>query len=220
MQSYNPVLGAVMPERVPGLRLSAVPMEVLGAVPIAAGVTIVGVTTAIMALAALVQNALDDDWTDKTVFQANMRKIHSSMLAMQCIVGGSQEGQPLVDTLGNEICPGGTKPLCTVSDGKLTQWRTLRDGFSKFWSDVKDSYFGPSNADAQQAKRFARDFFAFYNDVTAVCQKQGVQLEKMADPVAPPPQNPAPEWVKYAAWGVGAVAIISLAVAAKSIWGK
>jgi len=202
--------------------LNRLSLNGLGVGP-ALAVSVIGVTTAISALAAIIQNNLDDDWTDSSVFNANMRTIHAGMLAVQCVVGGAQDGSPLVDTLGHTVCPGGTKPLCTLPPGQLAQWQVLRDGFSKFWADVSSSYFSPSNADAAQAKQYAQNFYNFYTQVQQTCRTQGVSTNVLPNTPAPPkPNDPneAPGWVKYAVWGIGGVAVIALAVAAKSIFGK
>ena len=181
--------------------------------------TTVGGTAALAALAALVANALNDDWSDDSVFQVNMRKIHSAMLTLQCIVGGAK-GADIVDTFGNKICDTGTKAVCTLSPAHLKTWRTLRDGFGVFWADVQAfaRLMGPSNADAKQAKQFARDFFNFYNSIQKTCAKQGTTLIDLPKP--PPDKEPVAGWVKYATWGAVAVAIAALAISAKSIFGK
>lgn len=192
----------------------------LGVAPAVVGATVAG-TAAIAALVALVQNSMDDDWSAATVFETNMRKIHSAMLTLQCIVGGAQVDKPFVDTFGNKVCEGGTKPACSLSTGQLKSWRTLRDGFGMFWSDVQSfGRFGPSDSEAKQAKQFARDFSTFYNSIKVTCAKQGAAL---IDLPAPPPKedpNAGPAWMKYAVWGIGGIAIIALAVSAKSIFGK
>lgn len=172
---------------------------------------------AIGGLIALVQNSLQDDWADSDVFKANMRKIHSAMVAFQCVVGGAQAGSPLKDSFGNSLCEGGTKPSCALSAGQKAQWDSLRDGFSKFWSDVSSGYFGPSNADALQAKQFASDFYTFYQSLKATCAKQGTVLPDVAKPAAA--SNPS-DWMKYGAWAIGGIAVIALAVSAKSIFGR
>jgi hypothetical protein len=191
----------------------------LGVAP-AVALPIIGITTAISALAAIVQNRLDDDWTDPKVFQTNMQQIHSAMLALQCTLGGAQLGSPLVDTLGNTVCDGGTKPLCNVSSGLLTQWRTLRDSFSKFWADNQNYMLAISSAVASQAKQYAKDFYAFYGVVQKTCAAQGVRLENLASQPGSAAPSDTPGWIKYASWGAGAFAVIAVAVAAKSIWGK
>jgi hypothetical protein len=191
----------------------------LGVAP-AVATGVIGGTVALAALAALVANSMEDDWSDSSVFEANMRKIHSAMLTLQCIVGGAQAGADIVDTFGNKICEGGTKAACSLSTGQLSTWRTLRDGFGAFWSDVQsfNAVMGPSDSDAKQAKQFARDFFDFYGSIQKTCQKQGAALTPLPKP--PTEDEKTPVWMKYAAWGVGGVAVIALAVAAKSIFGK
>lgn len=176
---------------------------------------------AISGLILLVQNATADDWADKTVFQANMRKIHSAMLALQCIVGGAQVGQPLIDSLGSVICPGGTRPVCTLPAANLAQWRSLRDNFSKFWGDSSRLMGAPiatlyiSSSEGQQAKRFAIDFTQFYNSLGSLCAAQGTTLPS----IPPPPETPSTTpWLTYAAWGLGALAVIAVANSAKSIF--
>jgi hypothetical protein len=197
---------------------SALRARTLGVAPaVVAGTA--AAAASIAALIALVQNALDDDWSDSTVFTANMKQIHSSMLALQCIVGGAQDGQPLVDMFGNTICPGGTKPTCSLPANLLTQWQTLRDGFGQFWAAVANQLGGPSNADAQQAKTFAQSFAAFYTSLQSVCGQQGTTLPDLPAP-APTTQPPVNPTLKYAVWGFGALAVIALAVSAKSIFGK
>lgn len=193
----------------------------LGVAPaVAAGVVASG--AAIGALIALIQNALDDDWTDSDVFKNSMQKIHSSMLALQCIVGGAQLGSPIVDTLGNTMCEGGTKPVCVLNDSQLKQWRTLRDSFGSFWADVQSfgSFMGPSSADAANAKQYARDFYAFYQSIQKTCEKQGTVLQDLPKPPVKSSEEPVPAWVKYTAWSIGGLAVIAIAVSAKSIFGK
>jgi hypothetical protein len=199
LQTHEPDFGAI------GV-LPAIPPLVVGGTVAAA---------AVGALILLVQSATADDWSDKAVFQANMRKIHSAMLALQCLVGGAQAGQPLVDSLGATVCPGGTKPVCTLPAAKLAQWRSLRDNFAKFWTDSwgwTTVYI--SSAQAQQAKRFAIDFEQFYRGLQSTC---GGALPNIPEP--PPTPDTTPGWVKYATWGVGLVAVIALANSAKNIFG-
>ena len=193
----------------------------LGVAPAVVGATVAGVA-ALAALAALVANSMDDDWSDSSVFEANMRKVHSAMLSLQCVVGGAQAGSPLIDTFGNTICAGGTKVACKLSSAQLNTWRTLREGFGMFWSDVQsfNNLTGPSDADAKQAKQFARDFFSFYSSLKNTCSKQGVQLTQLPSPPPTKDDEPVAAWVKYAAWGIGGVAVIALAVSAKSIFGR
>lgn len=164
--------------------------------------------TAIGGLIAMVQNALDDDWADSNVFASHARGIHSAMLAIQCLIGGAEKNKPIVDTLGNEICPGGTARVCNLPQSLLVEWRSLRDGFSQFWADASSAYFGPSNAEALRLKGYAREFHAFYSKIAAVCGRQGVRL-----PAVPPlpqdePPKEAPSWLK---WTVAGVALVSVA---------
>jgi hypothetical protein len=182
-------------------------LGVAPAIPVVIGTA--AVATAIGGLLAMVQNALDDDWADATVFTSHARAIHSAMLAIQCIVGGSNPGSPIVDTLGNEICKGGTARACNLPSHLLTQWRTLRDGFSVFWADAAGGT--PSNAEALRLKGYAREFYAFYASIVGVCGKQGVRL-----PAAPelPNQEPpaeAPAWLKWTVVGVGIVSVAYIA---------
>lgn len=194
--------------RVAGLG-GIVGLGVAPTVPVIVGTA--AAATAIGGLMALIQNALDDDWADATVFQSHAREIHSAMLAIQCIVGGSEPGKPIVDTLGNEICKGGMPRACNLSQSLLLEWRALRDGFSVFWAETADSYFGPSNAQALRLKGYAREFHAFYVKIATLCKKQGAEL-----PGAPglPEQEPpaeAPPWLKWTVVGVGIVSVAYVA---------
>jgi len=172
----------------------------------------VATAAAIGGLIALVQNALDDDWADSEVFNSHARAIHSAMLAMQCLFGGAQTQSPLVDTMGNVICKGGTKPVCKLSGATLVEWRALRDGFATFWSAVTSSWtsFGPTNAQALRLKGYAREFHAFYMKVSPTCSKQGVVLPGIPpflQEEQPPPTEDAPKWLKWTIVGVGAVSL-------------
>lgn len=184
--------------------------------------TLLGAAGAAALAALLGLNLADDqDWSSNEVFQANMRRIHSGMLALQCLIGGAQAGQPITDTSGSVLCAGGTKPICQLSSTQLAQWRSMRDNFSKFWSETMSSITlltSTARAQGQQAKVFAADFVRFYNSIQATCAKQGVALPP-SDVQPPPPSNPAPDWLKYVAWGAGAVAVIYVASAAKNIFG-
>lgn len=185
-------------------------LGIVPTVPVVVGTA--AAATAIGGLMAMVQNALDDDWADSTVFASHARSIHSAMLAIQCIIGGSEPGKPIVDTLGNEICKGNTARVCNLSASGLTEWRALRDGFSTFWAQVSDSYFGPNNAQALRLKDYARQFHAFYLRLVSTCGKQGVRLPA---PPALPTQEPvkeAPAWLK---WTVAGVAFVSVAYIAR-----
>ncbi len=204
-----PVFGAGEYQRLQGLRGGFGFLPALApAIPVVVGTTVVA--AAIGGLIALVQNALDDDWADSEVFKSHARAIHSAMLAMQCLFGGAQVNAPLIDTLGNEICKGGTKPVCKLSNAQLIEWRALRDGFGQFWASVSSSWtsLGPTNAQALRLKSYAQEFNAFYTKVASTCGKQGValpglppflQTEKQPDPTTP-------GWLKWTVAGVGLVA--------------
>ena len=187
----------------------------LGLAPAVLPVVGLGATAAaIGGLIALVQNAMDDDWADSEVFNSHARAIHSAMLAMQCLFGGAQTQSPLVDTMGNVICRGGTKPVCKLSGSALIEWRALRDGFATFWNAVTSSWtsFGPTNAQALRLKGYAREFHAFYAKVAPTCAKQGVSLPGIPpflQDEQPAPVQEAPAWLK---WTIGGVAVISTAV--------
>src|SRR5262249_54058700 len=118
-------------------------------VPIVVGAT-VAAGAAIGGLLGLIQNSLDDDWADSTVFESHARDMHRAMLGIQCIVGGAQVGAPLQDLDGNVICPGGQQPSCRLTTAQLGEWRTLRDGFGKFWAQVTSGFGAPTNAEAQR----------------------------------------------------------------------
>lgn len=170
--------------------------------------------TAIGGLMAMVQNALDDDWKDTTVFKSHARAIHSAMLAIQCLIGGAEPNKPIIDTLGNEICKGGTARVCALTASQITEWRSLRDGFSQFWADSTDSYFGPSNAQALRLKSYAREFHAFYSKIVGTCNKQGVRLPAAPELPNQEPQSEAPPWLK---WTIVGVSIVSVAFIARLI---
>lgn len=161
---------------------------------------------AIGGLIALVQNALADDWSDSEVFKSHARAIHSAMLAMQCLFGGSQANAPLVDTFGNQLCKGGTKPICKLSNAQLIEWRALRDGFSAFWTAVSTQWLSPSNAQALRLKGYAKEFTAFYNKVASTCAKQGVALPVIPSPDEEPKAE-TPGWLKWTVAGVGFVSV-------------
>lgn len=211
-----PTFGASQVQSLRGLGFVFGPLSGLGiapALPVIAGTA--AAATAIGGLIALVQNALDDDWADSAVFTSHARAIHSAMLAIQCILGGANPDQPLVDTLGNTICKGGTVRVCNLSGSGLTEWRALRDGFSQFWADVSDSTFGPSNAQALRLKGFAREFHAFYSRIVNTCSKQGVRLPTIPElPQSEPPKE-APAWLKWTVVGVG---MVSAAFVVRLIW--
>lgn len=189
---------------------------------IAAGVAAAG--AAIGGLLGLVQNSLDDDWAETTVFESHAREIHSAMIGIQCIVGGAQLGAPLQDSTGNVICPGGTQPTCRLTTAQLGEWRTLRDGFGNFWADVASGFGDPTNAEAQRLKDYAISFYNFYAKIVKSCSKQGTDL-----PVPPaPPKPPVPPGegnafavsLKYGAWIVGGVACIWLMKSLHDVFGK
>lgn len=184
----------------------------LGVDPATAG-TVIGGAVVLSALTAVVHN-LQDDWAQEAIFRDNVRKLHSAMLGLQCIVGGSSIGQPLVDSYGNTICAGGTKPLCSLPPAQLAKWRTLRESFGKFWSDSTSGLLTTiTPAVAERAKLYVSEFSQFYSSIQGIC---GGQLPRLPDP--PPPPEAAP-WIKYATWGLGFVALVAVANATKSIWG-
>lgn len=161
---------------------------------------------AIGALIALVQNALDDDWSEGTVFRSHAQEIHSAMLAMQCLLGGSTTA--IVDTYGNTICPGRTEPACKLSSGLLVEWRSLRDGFSSFWADTTSTWsFGATNAEALRLKDYARKFYAFYLKISKVCKAQGALLPSAPGLPETQIEKPAPAWLKWTVAGIIAVSV-------------
>src|SRR5574338_351525 len=173
---------------------------------------------AIGGLIALIQNAMDDDWSDREVFTSHARDIHSAMLAIQCILGGAHTGAPLVDTLGHEICPGGTKPVCKIPDATLKEWRVRRDGFSKFWQDT--SGFGnPSNAEARRLKEYAQQFYDFYEKIAGYCRQPGVVVPEPSDEFkpTPAPSDTTPGWLK---WTVAGVGVLGAVVIVRTLWGR
>lgn len=154
-----------------------------------------------------------DDWSNTPVFQANMRKIHAAMQAFQCLVGGAQAGQSLLDSMGSTLCEGGTQPICKLTDVQLATWRGMRDNFSRFWADTMGSFtiwYSEAKAQGQQAQTFAKDFRTFYASVRETCPN-------LPEPNIP--EGPETEYVKYALWGLGLIAVTALAVSAKSIFG-
>lgn len=189
----------------------------LGVAPVVAVPTIAA-GGAIGGLVALIQNAMDDDWADSDVFASHARDIHSAMVSIQCLLGGAQPGQPLKNSLGHEICPGGTKPVCKVSDAMLREWRNLRDGFSTFWSDVS-GWGNPSNAEARRLKEYAQRFYDFYGKIGQFCQKQGVNLPTIQDPtdVHEKTMDTTPGWLK---WTVAGVGILGAVVVVRTLWGR
>lgn len=187
----------------------------LGVIPIVVG----GVLLAAAAIgAALGISENESDWADKTVFTDNMRKLHSAMLGLQCVLGGAQAGSPLVDSYGATICPGGTKPHCTATPIQLARWRTLRDGFGAFWaSSTSGSWSTVTPSIMQLGRQYFSDFKTFYRQVQPSCLMQGAALPELPAELATPDSTPT--WVKYATWGVGFIAVIALANSAKSIFG-
>lgn len=190
----------------------------LGVAPAVVGGT-VAAGAAIGGLLALVQNAMSDDWSDREVFSSHARDIHSAMLSIQCLLGGAATGQPLVDTLGQTICPGGTKPVCAVPNGVLSEWRTLRDGFSRFWGEVSDAWGNPSSAEARRLKEYAQQFYTFYLKIAQYCQQQGISLPPPVDELRKLPAEPdnTPGWLKWTVAGVGVVAAV---VVVRTFWGR
>ncbi len=194
-----------------GTRYLNVGLGVAPAIPVVLGTA--AAAAAIGGLLGLIQNAMDDAWADTSVFRSHAREIHSAMLAIQCMLGGAE--QPLNDSLGNQICPGGTAPGCRLSSGQLVEWRSLRDGFAAFWADTTQTWsMRPTNAEAARLKAYAREFYAFYLRISKVCRAQGAQLPSApALPDASKPV-PAPAWLK---WTIGGVAIVSLAIIVRAV---
>jgi hypothetical protein len=186
----------------------------LGVAPLLAAGTI-GVGGAIGALAAIVQNLTDDDWSDSAVFSSHARQIHAGMLAIQCVLGGCKD--EMRDTQGNVICKAGTKPSCTVPDSMLVEWRGLRDGFGTFWADVADKW-SVSNAQASELKNYARRFVDFYNRVAARCQNVDLPHVTPGEYEPPPPVvAEAPPWLK---WTVAGLGIFGAVIVVRTFWSK
>lgn len=179
----------------------------LGVDPLTAS-AVIAAGGAIGALLGIRSN--EADWSDAVVFTDNMRKLHSAMLGLQCILGGAQAGQPLVDSYGNTICPGGTLPACKISAAQLNQWRTLRDGFGAFWASSQSGFWKTVSTDVgQRGKQYFSDFISFYKSIQPLCAGQGAALPAIPSQLEPPDSTPG--WLKYAAWGLGAVAVIAVA---------
>lgn len=210
----------LQPKRGPKMRITH---EVLGlsgglGVPPVIALPTIAAGGAIGGLIGLIQNAMDDDWADREVFASHARDIHSAMLAIQCILGGAQTGQPLVDSMGHVICPGGTKPVCKVPDAIIREWRTLRDGFSKFWAD-SSGWTNSSNAEARRLKEYAQQFFSFYEKAAAYCRQQGVDVPAPSDQFKPQPPAPdtTPGWLK---WTVAGIGVLGAVVVVRTLWGR
>lgn len=214
----------VLPTWPTGAGVALTPLGSLGVAPVLA-VGVVGVTVAISALAALIQNQLDDDWTDTNVFNDHARTIHSAMLAIQCVLGGAHE--PLVDMLGNTICEAGTKPSCAVKSATLQAWRSLRDGFSAFWQQATQSNYGVvsiTEAEAARLKQYGRQFAAFYDALEVECANQ-VQLPprpKTVEELEPPVPDKDPPWLSAVKWSVVGIAGLTLFAVVKTVkdWNK
>lgn len=186
--------------RLQGINLGVGPLVY---VPIAAA------TSAITGLSALLQNNLDDNWADAQVFNSAARDIHAAMAAIQCMVGGAQPGAPIRSTLGGEICPGGTKPVCRIDGAMLAEWRNLRDGFSQYWREVSSSWnpMSPTDREAKRLKDYALAFHSFYQRLVPVCQAQGAKLDPLPTPDKPV-ESDVVKGLRYGAWIVGGIAFI------------
>lgn len=159
----------------------------------------VDAANAVAAIGDLVQTvrgSLSQDWSGRVAFNSRAKELHSAMLAIQCMIGGSKDA--LKDTLGNEICPANTRAACALPPATIQEWRTLRDGFGAFWrAAVEQGDY--TNAEAQRLKDYATAFHDFYVRIDAACKAQGVVLPNS-------PSTPQPV-VKEKGLSIGLMAV-------------
>lgn len=183
----------------------------------------------------------NDSWLDRNVFDDRMRALWAGFNIVQCELGGASTGSFGCDEeQKNCICPTGTRPKCTISGNKLTEWRQMRDGFSRFYasiggSDWFDSDYltrDPSLADVQLARDYARKLVRFYVNLPALCPgyRATIPLDTIvqaevgttADQIAQHNMQKTaedPAWVrgaKYGAWTIGIIGVIWLGSTLKS----
>jgi len=105
-----------------------------------------------------------DSWSDKSVFNARMRDMHSLALALNS---------------GFSTCA-----AFRANTSQLTSWRGNRDNFGKFFSDVGTlSYTSPSSSQISQAKDFASKFYFWTGEYNRL---------KCGAPIGPVRPAPAP----------------------------
>lgn len=175
----------------------------------------------------------EDSWMERSTFNARMAAMHAGFLMVQCEVGGAQvdAGYGCDEDDQNCLCPGGTRPRCTLPAGKLSEWRALMRSFSGFYRQVGGQTWFPSDnwlvsdptvGEVRQARAFARSLVRFFIELPSVCPnytlpfnladivgaEHGTTAEQAAEQAALNLKVIDPPWVKglkYAAWGVGGV---------------
>jgi hypothetical protein len=90
-----------------------------------------------------------DLYTDPEDFRLALRATKELLLQLQCAFGGAQPNQPYgcaepgwFEDLDEStcICPGGTPQTCKLEGETLEQWRSMRDGFSRFYGENAPSW--------------------------------------------------------------------------------
>jgi hypothetical protein len=185
---------------------------------------------------------------DRSVFNARMAATHAGFLMVQCEVGGAQpdEGYGCDDDELNCLCPGGTRPACTLPSGKLTEWRALMRGFAAFYRQVGGQTWSsydnflvpdPTLSEVRQARGFARSLVRFFVELPTVCPnyqlpfdladivgaEEGTTAELTAEQAVATLATVDPPWVKgakYVAWGLGAVAVLWVGVTLRDAFKK
>jgi len=188
----------------------------------------------------------EDSWLDRSVFNARMNAMHVGFLMVQCEVGGAQPNQSYGcdDNNRNCICVGGTQPKCLLPGGKRTEWRALRDGFYKFYDEVGGSssiadwmVSDPTPAQVRQARNYAHSLVRFFIGLPSMCPgyvlpfdlesivqpEEGTTAQQTAEIAADRLRTEDPAWVKgmkYAAFGLGAIALLWVGVQVKNAFDK
>jgi hypothetical protein len=190
----------------------------------------------------------EDTWLDRPTFNARMAAMHTGFLMVQCEVGGAQVDQSYGCDEGgaNCLCVGGTQPSCHLPAGKLSEWRALLRGFTAFYSDVGGQAWDPWDewlvadptlGQVRQARSFARSLVRFYLELPQHCPNytpafdlasivtpdQGSTVEQTAESIALRLRTEDPPWVrglKYAAWGLGAIAVLWVGVTVRNAFKK
>jgi len=222
----------LQPEGGPPMRITHEIMSTrgLGVGPLVAGGA-VAAAGAVAALTALVQNVLEDDWRPAAAFRAHTTTIANSMQVIQCLVGGASGGAygcPPNSADDSEcICPAGTKPVCPLPAGVLTEWRLLRREWSEFYglagSEGSDFFGGATEGEAATAKIFAQRMFGFYDQlVSQYCPQDAATQAKLPNVSAGDPRqgqlqttdlSETPGWLKWSvAGGALLVAFMGLKV--------
>lgn len=194
------------------------------AVPLILGSGVIG------ALLGIVAEALEDDWTSAAVFKANTTTIHNGMKVIQCMVGGAEPRKPFgCNAAGSCICPGGTQPICPLTETQKIEWRNLRDEWSAFYgssgSEGTAVFGGATEGEALAAKQFAERMLNYYQKLETQICPAGVDLpvitsqpiQRGAEDTTDPEDDGAPPWLMWAVGGVAAVGFLVVAVTIKDL---